>query len=327
MRPMLRPGLRHAWLTPDTLQIGIDVPRPLVVSDLPVLGHALLARIDGVRSRTEVITGLVRDGVDTSGGAQSEALLDRLTQLGAVVDGGEWPQQLTPVTVSDPESDASRPSHPWRRLLSTRVTIRGAGRLGGVVARSLSAAGVGAVAVDDERTVTPADLAPGGFTYDEIGHPRTIVATDRRPRPLVTAQQLVVVTDEVDLLTECRTLNRDAVPHLVVTCRELIGRIGPFVVPGQTSCQLCLELSRRDREAHYAVVWRQRLRQPHPECEPLLAAVTANIAASHVVSWAAGDSPPSLDALLEVVSPDASVRRQTTRAHPECGCAWPGSAA
>jgi hypothetical protein len=324
---MLRPGLRHAWRTPDTLQVGIDVPEPLIISGLPVLSHALLTRIDGVRNRTDVVTSLVRDGLDTSGGAQSEAVLARLTQLGVVVDGGEWPQQLTPATVSDPRTDASRPTHPWRRLLSTSVTIRGAGRLGGVLARSLVAAGMGAVAVDDERTVTPADLAPGGFTSDDVGHPRRVVATDRRPRPLSSTQQLVVVTDEVDLSAECRRLNQDATPHLVVTCRELIGRVGPFVLPGRTSCLLCLELSRRDRDSHYALVWRQRLRQPQPECEPLLAAVTATIAASHVTTWAAGGTPPSVDAVLDVVAPDARVERRPTGPHPECGCTWPGSSA
>ena len=39
---MLLPGLRWAWRAPDTVQFGIDVPRPLVITGLSPLAADLL---------------------------------------------------------------------------------------------------------------------------------------------------------------------------------------------------------------------------------------------------------------------------------------------
>jgi hypothetical protein len=314
MRPVLRPGLRHAWRTADTLQVGIDVPRPIVVSRVPVLAHALLPRLDGVRDRVEVVASLVGDDLDPSGGMLSHEVLDQLISVGAVVDADEW--------------SGETPLGRRRALSSSRVVIRGAGRLGGVLARVLVSAGIGSVSVDDARAVTPADLAPGGYGAEDVGRPRSRISVDQRPRPLPPPEQrsLVVVTDDADLDVECRRLSMDVEPHLVVTGRELIGRVGPLVEPGRTSCHFCLELTRRDLDPHYPQIWRQSRRHRLPPCGTLLAGLTAHVAAAQVVEWVAGGRPAALDGIMVIETPDGCIKRVPARAHPECGCTWPGSA-
>ena len=107
------------------------------------------------------------------------------------------------------------------------------------------------------RDVTAGDVSAGGFrpsdvglrrsewlsTNPELGGHQPASAVDRR---------LTVVTDAVDTDSVCRSLSFADRPHLVVSARELIGRIGPLVEPGQTPCHFCLALARRDRDPAWA---------------------------------------------------------------------------
>ena len=92
MRPMLCPGLRWAWRSPDTAAVRHRRPAP--AHRQPAcrrLSRQLLAALDGVRTEQEVIAELVADGGDTTDGADYAAVLARLADLGVVVDGGRWP--------------------------------------------------------------------------------------------------------------------------------------------------------------------------------------------------------------------------------------------
>ena len=337
---MLCPGLRWAWRSQDTVQFGIDVPRPLIVSGLPPVGRHLLAKLDGVRTEQEIVTQLVAEGSDATNGADSAAVLGRLSDLGVVVDGGRWPGRLPLGKDSrdrlDPDIRASsaharwrlEPAARWDALSRSHVTVAGVSRLGAILGRSLSAAGVTRVELDDPRPVTPADVSLGGFSPSDVGGRRADLLSahpewSSGARSSSVDRDLVVVTDAVETLSRCRALTAAGTPHLVVSCQELVGRVGPLVQPGQSPCQFCLELTRRDVDRGWPDVWRQQIADVTPNADGVLIAITAQIAAAHVLDWLTGGQPPSIGGFVEVAAPHAATSLRHLAQHPECGCTWP----
>lgn len=342
MRPMLCPGLRWAWRSPETVQFGIDVPQPLIVGGLPPVSRQLLATLNGVRTEQEIITQLIADGDDVSNGVDTAAVLSRLADVGVVVDGGQWPGRLPlPSDLRErlePDIRATsalarwrlEPAARWDALSRSHVTVAGVSRLGAVFARSLAAAGVARVELDDPRQVTPADVSQGGFVPTDVGGRRTdLLLTHQESvsahRSSSIVRHLVVVTDAVDPHPRCRALTAAGTAHLVVSCHELLGRIGPLVQPGQSPCQFCLELTRRDLDRGWPAMWRQQTAESTPNADGVLVAITAHLAVAHVLDWLTGGQPPSIGGFLEVAAPHASTTLRRLAQHPECGCAWPES--
>ena len=194
------------------------------------------------------------------------------------------------------------------------------------MSRALAAAGVGRVDIDDPAPVTPADVSLGGFAPKDVGGRRSglqLAHSNAATRARRIRRRLVLVTDAVEEHPRCRALAAAGTAHLVVSCRELIGRVGPLVVPGRTACQFCLELARRDVDAGWADVWRQQLPTPTPDADAVLVGITAHIAAAHVLEWLTGGQPPSLGGFVEVVAPVGTTTHRRLAQHPECGCRWP----
>ncbi|MCZ3389389.1 MAG: TOMM precursor leader peptide-binding protein [Actinomycetia bacterium] len=339
---MLCPGLRLAWRSPDTVQFGIDVPHPLIISGLPPIGRQLLATLNGIRTEQEIVAQLVADGADGAAVAGTAAVLRRLADLGVVVDGGQWPGRL-PLTSDlrerlEPDIRATSALERWRREPAARwealsrchITVAGVSRLGATLAHSLAAAGVARVELDDPRPVTPADVSLGGFAPTDVGERRADLVlahqeSGSRSRSSSIVRHLVVVTDAVETHPRCRALAAAGTPHLVVSCHELLGRVGPLVQPGQSPCQFCLELARRDVDRDWPAIWRQQVTDSTPSADGVLIAITAQIAAAHVLDWLTGGQPPSVGGFVEVAAPHASTTLRHLVQHPECGCAWPES--
>ena len=330
MRPIIRPGLPLAWRAADTVQLGIDDPLPIVISGVPLSARALLESMDGVRTRSDLLTVVAQpDEID-----EVASLLDQLIELGAVVDAGRWPggprisaksrARLLPelMSASPPE-----PERWWRSLAQTQVEIIGGSRLGATMACALAAAGIGRVSVDDRRPVAMADVSPGGFAPDDIGKPRsTLLALHPEWRAmssrLPVRQEITVVTDAVDMDDHANRLATGGIAHLVVSCRERIGRVGPFVKPGITPCLVCLNLRRRDHDPQWPDVWRQQPPTPSPIAHATTVAMTAQLAATHVLLWALGDEPLSTHTIVEILAPHGTVVARPSHRHPECGCGW-----
>lgn len=342
MRPMLIPGLRWAWRSHDSVRFGIDVPSPLIVSGLPAVSHALLSQLDGVQTLAEILTQLAADGADSTAGAEPAAVVERLSGLGLIVDGGSWPGRLdlSPAArerlLPDIRSASAlprwraEPADRWSALASAQVTIVGVSRLGAVVARGLAAAGVGRVQLNDRGVVSPGDVSIGGFAPADVGRPRSELlvahpewAVGRPPRS--PDQQLTVVTDAAETYLRCRALAAAGTAHLVLSCRELVGRVGPLVEPNAPPCHFCIELARRDLDPGWANVWRQQAPHPTPDADAVLVAITANIAVAHTVDWLTEGRPPSIGGFVDVVAPHGATTHRQIRQHPECGCAWPGA--
>lgn len=344
MRPMLVPGLRWAWRAADTVQFGIDVPRPVVVGGLPPVSRDLLPMLDGVRPENDLLSRLGAHGRTRAEITQATAVIARLTDLRLVVDGGRWPGgSRLPATTRDRlmpdhrcatalERFRADPGARWAALGAARVSVSGVSRLGATVGRALASAGVARVELDDSRPVTLADVSSGGFAPADVGMQRSDLLTAHpewragSPSPRI-AREVVVVTDAVDSHARCRRLAATDTAHVLVSCRELIGRVGPFVLPGRSPCHFCLELTRRDRDPGWSDIWRQQLAVPTPDADAVLVAITANIAAAHIVEWLSGGRPPSVGGFVDVVAPHGTTHRRTLRQHAECGCAWPDGGA
>jgi bacteriocin biosynthesis cyclodehydratase domain-containing protein len=119
-------------------------------------------------------------------------------------------------------------------------------------------------------------------------------------------------------------LKRDKVPHLAVAASEAIGVVGPLVLPGDTACLRCLDLTRAERDPAWPLILAQLTGggADPPACDTVLAAAVAAQAAAQTLAFV--DRPASASAVtngtLELVLPDWQWRRRTWEPHDRCGC-------
>lgn len=139
---------------------------------------------------------------------------------------------------------------------------------------------------------------------------------------------LMVLTDylaaEPRLLRECHTAR---VAHLPVRVRDGTGLVGPLVIPGVTSCLVCVDLHRTDRDPAWPALAAQLREVVGVADRPTLLA-TAALALDQLRQVISGvrsaGSPPAPPATLDttfevdVSSPSISARRWPR--HPLCGC-------
>ena len=335
MRPMLNPGLRRVWRDPSTVQFGVDVRRPVVLTGVDDGTAELLRRLDGTLDWSSFIASAVADGYAAD---QVEALLHRLNMMSLLTDAATWPggaaltpaarQRLAPdLAATAPHVGSSGPAGRCQRLADATVTIAGVGRLGAVIATLLTASGVGRIHLLDDALVDDIDVCVGGFTAEDVGRPRAdlgmrltrwISATPGDP-----GAQLTIITDAADTRIVSRRLVAAATPHLLVTSAESIGRIGPFVLPGQSSCLRCFDLERSDRDPGWPVVAAQLTDAPAIARDSNLSISTAALTALHVTGWITGGRPASVNGVVELHLPHGDAVRRPVPFHPSCGCAWP----
>lgn len=246
------------------------------------------------------------------------------------------------------------------RRAGATVSVCGSGRLATALTLLLASAGVGAVVAGDDSPVRHSDRLPGGLGRDDVGRPhRAGLArrlADVAPASALLAEHprpdLVVVTDGGADRAFVAGLHRTGTTHLVLDVRETVGRVGPLVVPGRTSCLRCQHLHRVDHDPGWALVVDQLadaapgaggrparsggipgvLGVPGPArravvgpsavdaCDGVLATLVAATACLHVLTWLRGQVPPSVDGTLEARLPDGTLRRRGWEPHPGCGC-------
>ncbi len=340
MRVQLKPGLRRAWRTSDSVQIGLGPGHGTVIAGLEPDEAGTLDRF--------------AHGVDlpSAGGPPETVRQRRLAQLlheaGMLLPARTGRAALSRLGPARQRlaGDAAvwglvheHAGDGWG-LLADRagrhVAVVGAGRTGATLAAVLSAAGVGRVAVSDPRPVAEADLLPGGYRPEDIGRRREQAAADRlaRPRP-ATGQPAHPARPELVVLIgyavadagRAEPLLRADVPHLAVVLRGHGATVGPLVVPGRGPCLRCLDLHRGDRDPAWPKVLAQLLYPPPPADEPEESAsahLVAGLAALQVLAWLDGvPRPAARDATLEMELPDGLVGRRSWTPHPACGCHWP----
>ncbi|MFD4373523.1 TOMM precursor leader peptide-binding protein [Streptomyces sp. NPDC058486] len=363
MHPMVKPALRRAWRSLTCVQYGVTPAHAVVLDPVDAATGRLLGLMDGTRG-----TALLRAEAAALGLPEGrlDALLGRLAAVGLLVEaaagrpGRAGPEagavdtaldplraDLASLSVVCPEPDRALRTLAARR--ERRVRVRGAGRVGAMVAALLAAAGVGGVEVVDGGRVEPWETAPGGLPAEAVGERRVAavrrlvgrwargpVAARRAGRRAVggdgdggVAVSLVVVTDRDGLGVRvpdpvaAEPWTAAGVPHLYAGVVEATGVVGPLVLPGGTACARCLQEEATDRDPAWPRLlaqWRSGAPHPLPACDVALATAVAGLAAAHALAFLDGELPSSTGTRWEAALPSLAWRSERLVPHPACPC-------
>ncbi|MEV7786119.1 TOMM precursor leader peptide-binding protein [Streptomyces sp. NPDC088106] len=361
MHPVVKPALRRGWRDLNTVQFGMTPAHALTVGPVDTATGSFLDLLDGTRG-VELLREEARR-MDLPDG-HVDRLVRRLSRAGLLDDsrgGGpagealrEKPEVLERLRpdLASLALTTSDPGDPLRRLAarrSTRVQVRGAGRVGAAVAALLSGAGVGEVEVRDVGRVEPWDVTPGGLPAEAVGDRREDAARravrraapGRSPRraarsPLDEGDpgfSLVILTPRDDVAVHApdpaaaETLLSSGTPHLYAGVVEGTGVAGPLVLPGETSCAGCLQQDRVDRDPAWprlVAQWRSGRQRRVGACDLTLATTVAGLTAAHALAFLDGRVPSTAGARWEVSLPGLNWHARPVWPHPDCPCGAAG---
>lgn len=289
MRPIVRPGLRLLRRDLRTWQLGAEWPGVAALVDSPAV-QAVLEGVDGFRDLDGVVLAAEADGVSA---ATARSALDVLVRAGVLVDQAE----LKPPSLDDAAwaalwllagpRDTASTLH--RSRLRTTVHVDGTGRLADLLRRLLAEEQLSMVRSADRATVM-------------------VLASDHEPS-----------RDAAD-----DALRRE-VPYLCLGMRDLVGLVGPFVVPGRTACLRCVDLGRADLDPSWrTLVDSLQLTSASvaPAATPSQLATVAGYAAQEITLWASGAQPVSCDHVVEIPFGLGEIQTLGYLPHPQCGCGW-----
>ena len=112
-------------------------------------------------------------------------------------------------------------------------------------------------------------------------------------------------------------LNQRQVPYLVLRADEHGASVGPFVIPGQTSCVTCQDLTRRAVDPTWPVQVFQLARLDATP-EPGLCYWAGATALAHVTAYARGQTPESASTTIEMSAEEGRVTYRSWPVHPKC---------
>ncbi|WP_329257011.1 TOMM precursor leader peptide-binding protein [Streptomyces sp. NBC_01478] len=357
MHPMVKPALRRGWRDLHTVQFGMTPAHAMTLGPMDTATGSFLDLLNGTRGLPllreeghrmdlpeghvdQLVEGLAHAGLldDAKGGGPAA---DALRAKKDVLD--RLRPDLASLSLLTGEPGESMGRLAARREL--RVQVRGAGRVGAVLAALLSGAGVGEVDVRDGGHTEPWDIAPGGLPAEAVGERRDEAARravrraapDRPPRRTshATAEEsdpgfsLVVLAPRDDVAVHAPDpaaatgLIVSGTPHLYAGVVEGTGVVGPLVLPGETSCAGCLHHARTDRDPTWprlVAQWRSGKQPQVRPCDLTLATTVAGLAAAHALAFLDGQSPSSAGARWEVSLPSLHWHARPVWAHSACPC-------
>ncbi|NEY35938.1 TOMM precursor leader peptide-binding protein [Streptomyces sp. PRKS01-65] len=356
MHPMVKPAFRRGWRDLNTVQFGMTPAHAMTLGPVDTATGSFLDLLDGTRGlpllRAEARRMDLPDG-------HVDALVERLARAGLLDDargGGpdaealrERPDlldrlrpELAALSLTTPEPGDALRHLAARRAL--RVQVRGAGRVGALLASLLSGAGVGEVDVRDVGRVEPWDVVPGGLPADAVGDRRDEAARravrraapGRPPRRRPASSpgsggdggfSLVVLAPRDDVAVHAPALPEDLIasgtPHLYAGVVEATGVVGPLVLPGETGCAGCLHEARTDRDATWprlVAQWRSGRPRRAASGDLALATTVAGLAAAHALAFLDGRTPSSAGARWEAALPALDWHARPVWPHPACPC-------
>jgi bacteriocin biosynthesis cyclodehydratase domain-containing protein len=360
MHPIVKPALRRGWRDLKTVQFGMTPAHAIVLGPMDTATGGFLDLLDGTRGLP-----LLRDEGRRMGlpDGQVDGLVERLTQSGLLEDSTGGGPAAVALRKKRDVLDRLRPDLASLSLVSCepggaiqrlaarrslRVQVRGAGRVGVVLASLLAGAGVGEVEVRDVGCVEPWDVAPGGLPADSIGERREDAARravrraapDRPPRTSSKKTEkgkegaagglsLVILAPRDGLAVHApdpaaaETLIASGMPHLYAGVVEGTGVVGPLVLPGDTGCAGCLDQGRVDRDPTWprlVAQWRSGQPRQVPACDLALAAAVAGLAAGHALAFLDGTSPSRAGVRWEASVPGFDWHAKPVWPHPACPC-------
>ncbi|HET9650328.1 MAG TPA: hypothetical protein VFP34_19135 [Microlunatus sp.] len=326
-RPLLRPGL-PVLRRRGAVQLGIDTPDSVVLDPAPPAMARWLALADGRRTREELLDAAVDHGMAA---AVAASVIDRLAGAGVIVD---------------------RPAAARGGV----VRLIGAGPLGRAIAGLLvktdlerielvdddprcskrSAAGLREILLAERATmdVRQPDGPPSEHSthnavpgIDALPAEAAIGETATRSGVSAAAPSVTVIApDAMDVdraLTDA--LVRAGRTHLLVRAPDTSTVVGPFVIPGRTSCVRCSDLQRRSADPDWALVLAQLCRtQGQPAPWALGWAAGTVVALIDRVLSGATAWPELSGATVELGRAGVPLHRRWPR-HPDCCCARLGT--
>ncbi|CCQ17046.1 putative uncharacterized protein [Rhodococcus sp. AW25M09] len=202
----------------------------------------------------------------------------------------------------------------------------------------------GPIAADTSRRVPPevpetvntvhlvgrgpiSDALASGLSRTSATVSRSSLTPTRYPQSAVSSWDYDIVVLADDLVAEPRLVTdlvRLRIPHLQVRLRDGKGLVGPFVLPGRTSCLRCADLTRCDFEPEW----------PHLSAQ-LLGTVgqasSATVLATAAFAFAQLESligrtdaalPETADCTMELnfAATGTTVHRRLWSKHPHCDC-------
>src|SRR4051794_1711075 len=220
-----------------------------------------------------------------------------------------------------------------RARRQSAVVVEGANRVGTPLAAVLAASGVGRVHVRDRGATRAGEAIVGGASAADEGRPRALAAADavRRASPLTDLRPLPP-GQSPDLVVLCRpwaavdplsaAWQRAGTPHLVATVRGETGIVGPFVLPGQSSCLRCAEAWRRDDDPAWPRLAAQLAGDDSvPSGATIACLSTALTAAVQVLAHLDGTAGPvTVNGTVELRPPSFQPRLRRWAPHPDCAC-------
>ncbi|HEY5822621.1 MAG TPA: hypothetical protein VIT20_11635 [Propionibacteriaceae bacterium] len=304
--PRLEPHTPILARQAEEWQVGVDP------------GRSILVRSAGLRSLVELFDGRHPMSL-LSRRARSAGLTDR--ELRATIAALRAAGLL-----ADAETDASDVR------TTARVRLIGAGPLGRDIATLLVGHPVASLHVYDDEPPHPG-LYPAGDQHPTRSMALCATLASRAgtrltsvshwTKPDGTALDLTIIareSAEIDRGLADHLMRQDH-PHLVVRGHSRGVTVGPLVLPGQTSCLRCSDLTRRDADPHWPTVLAQLIRITAPVPASLVAWGAA-VAAAQALAFLGGAHPECAGATLEMDTSDFAMRLRSWPAHPGCGCGW-----
>jgi bacteriocin biosynthesis cyclodehydratase domain-containing protein len=356
MRPTLLPNLRRLWRDGQTLQIGSD-PHKAVVLELARSDVVrLLDLLDGSCTAPSVLGAAARYGLSED---DARSVLDALRGSGLLLGAHELtpaglpegvrrrltveaaaialrrrptPANAPALTNLPMPSDAPTPADVLRRRANARVLVTGDGPLIAPVASALAAAGVGHLDAALDGLAQAGDVLVGGLSADDVQQPRAIATaaavsraapgTDLSPVRAGSAPFVVQFGGRHPTALANRGLRLRNLPRLEVGIRQGTVVVGPLVRPHASPCSECLDLHRKDRDPAWPVLKAQLATAPDGDDEPCAhttALAGAAYAAEEVLAYLDGGEVRTEAAIVEIARPGEQKRRIWT-AHPRCDC-------
>jgi bacteriocin biosynthesis cyclodehydratase domain-containing protein len=226
--PRLRPSVDIAPI--DSMSVLVRGHRgslllsgAFVAEALPTLVNCL----DGERT-----LNMLLDGVEPAFRAEAERFFRMMHARGYLLSG-QGPADPAEARTVYWELNVPDPAVAAARLAAAHVVIFGAGAVGTALAASLAEAGVG------RRTV----------------HPRTALLGDAPDAACAEATVIALASDGMSLAgvdaVNALAIER-GIPWMLVRIDRTRALIGPYVIPGETSCFVCYELRARANAEHPA---------------------------------------------------------------------------
>ncbi len=335
----------------SVIQIGSGPRREFLLHHAPAGALDILNRLDGTSTAAEVLHRHQADPVLWT------ELLARLLEARVLVAADE---RSFPGSGAEPflqpERDSLVHRHGFsiaRRALQARqdavVVVRGSGRLATSVAVALAVAGVGHVHQQPDRALRPADLSGSAALGRRMSHPSDppdvasvldigaptradavrLAANLREATPLLKVHApaahhrvglVVLAGDGPPAPSLAAELTGRRIPHLLVTAGLDAAVVGPFVLPGRSSCLVCalhhrtaVDPSRPAFEAglrHHLVI-------PPTQLVHAATALAVADALDHLDGVAV---PATVDGTIEWQLGQLGPRRRSWSVHPNCGC-------